>query len=225
MSKIRLDDNFDKFLEGGLEFGIINNLFGPSGTGKTFLCMLAIIDMIRKGKRIIYIDTEGGFSVERFSQIAPDYEKLLEKIIFMKPNTFMEQKDMFEKLKTMINPEIGLIIVDSASMLYRLELGKNDKVYNTNRELGLQISFLNELARKQNLGVIITSHVYSDFDKKDKIKMVGGDFLKYSSKCLIELQGFEKGLRKAIIIRHRSLEENKEFTFKIGQEGMLVVNN
>ena len=81
-----------------------------------------------------------------------------------------------------------------------------------------KLNFLNEIARKQNKGIIITSHVYSDFDNKDKVKMVGGDFLKYSSKCLIELENLNNNLRKATIIRHRSIKESKEFYFEIKEK-------
>ena len=220
MEKIKINEDFDYFLDGGIEPGIINNIYGPAGSGKTLICMLAAIKMVESGKRVIYIDTEGGFSVDRFSQLVEDVDKYLKNILFLKPNNFNEQKSSFEKLKKAINDEIGLIIVDSISMLYRLELGKGDQVYNANRELGLQVSFLNELARTQNLGVLFTSHIYSDFDNKDKIKMVGGDFLKYSSKCLIELQNLEKSVRRAIIVRHRSIEADKEFFFRIFKKGI-----
>jgi DNA repair protein RadB len=240
MQKIKFNNCFDEFLNGGFELGIINNVYGPSGCGKTLISMIATIKTIEAGKRVIYIDTEGGFSIERFKQLSKDYKEILDKIIFLKPNTFTEQKKVFEmlrncftisgtqknppnsssELKEIINEDIGLIIVDSISMLYRLELGKNEKVYNINRELGLQVSFLNEIARKEKIGVLLTSHVYSDFDNKDSVKMVGGDFLKYASKCVIEIQNMEKGLRKAIMKRHRSIKEDKELMFKIINEGI-----
>ena len=56
----------------------------------------------------------------------------------------------FEKLKTLVNDRIGLIVVDTISMLYRTELSNKD-VFELNRELGSQISFLAEIARKHNL--------------------------------------------------------------------------
>ena len=48
--------------------------------------------------------------------------------------------------------------------------------------------------------------------------MVGGDLLKYWSKCLIELKN-HYGRRKLIIKKHRSLPE-KELTFEITNEGI-----
>ncbi|MBR9676426.1 DNA repair and recombination protein RadB [Candidatus Woesearchaeota archaeon] len=213
-------DFFDEFLDGGFEKGIINNVYGPAGSGKSLVCMLCALSVIKDGKRVIYVDTEAGFSLERFAQLDEDYKEHLDKIFFLKPNSFEEQRSVFEKMKEVINKDVGLIIVDSISMLYRLELGRADQVYNTNRELGLQVNFLSEAARKNNICVLITSHVYSDFENKEKIRMVGGDFLKYSSKCLLELENLSGGLRHAILVKHRSIEENKTTSFSIVKEGI-----
>jgi len=48
--------------------------------------------------------------------------------------------------------------------------------------------------------------------------MVGGDLLKYWSKCLIELQS-NRGKRKLIIKKHRSMPQ-KEMNFEITQYGV-----
>ena len=44
--------------------------------------------------------------------------------------------------------------------------------------------------------------------------MVGGDILKYWSKCIIKLERYEND-RKATLVKHRSLPENLNFFFKI----------
>jgi len=49
--------------------------------------------------------------------------------------------------------------------------------------------------------------------------MVGGDLLKYGSKCLIELQKFQS-FRGMILRKHRSLAEGKELKFRIAQRGI-----
>lgn len=214
--------SLDNFLEGGFERDIITTIYGPAGSGKTLLCIHAMIACIKDGKKVIYVDTEGGFSVERFKQIDDDYDLLLKHVYFLHPTTFEEQKIVFEKLKNLLTTgKVGLIIVDSISMLYRLELGKSDKIYEINKLMGQQISYLSELARKKKIPVILTNQVYADFDskEKDKVKMVGGDLLKYSSKCLIEMKKDENS-RKIIIIKHRSIKENKESVFEIIKTGI-----
>jgi len=211
----------DRMLHGGYERDIISTVYGPAGSGKTTLCLLCSLCVARSGKKIVYVDTEGGFSVERLEQIAPDSKKVLDKIVFLKPATFQEQKKAFQKLKEQMSNAIGLVVVDTIAMLYRLELGKSEEVYEINRELGRQISYLSVLARKMNIPVLITNQVYSNFDDRDTVNMVGGDIMKYWSKCLIELQITPSGNRRAILKKHRSLPEDQEIAFKIVEGGII----
>ena len=211
----------DRMLNGGYETDTITTMYGPAGSGKTVLCLLCATKVAREGKKIVYIDTEGSFSLERLKQIAPDYKKILQRIVFLKPTSFEDQKKSFEKLKELVNEKIGLIIVDTIAMLYRLEMGKNEDIYKVNRELGIQLAYLTEIARKKHIPILISNQVYSNFENKDKVNMVGGDLLKYSSKCLIELQLTPSGNRRAILKKHRSIEQEKEITFKIVEGGII----
>lgn len=215
----------DKMLNGGYETDIVTTVYGPAGSGKTTLCILCAIIMARTQRKVVYVDTEGGFSAERLMQICSsihlDYRRILEKIIFLKPTTFEEQKQNFEKLKDLITDKIGLVIVDTIAMLYRLEIGKSKDVHEINRELGRQISFLSEITRKKDIPVLITNQVYADFEEKGKINIVGGDIIKYGSKCLIELQITPNSNRRLIIKKHRSISEEKEMLFKIVDGGII----
>ncbi len=213
----------------GIERDVITTIYGPAGSGKTNFCIMASVETVEQGKKVLYIDTDGSFSPDRLRQIAEgkgaSTEKILESMIFYKPVNFQEQKRVFDKLRELVSERIGLIVVDSIAMLYRLELGKNsEEVYGINRELGKQLSILSETARKQNIPVLITNQVYSAFEEKDKVNMVGGDILRYSSKCLIELKSY-KNIKRAILVRHRSLPQDKEVAFKITGDGAELVDS
>jgi DNA repair protein RadB len=211
----------DRLLEGGFETDTLTTIYGPSGSGKTNICIISAVEVARRGKKVVYIDSEGGFSVERLKQVAPlDYKELVEKIIFLKPMNFSEQRNAFGKLSSLIEEDIGIIIVDTISMLYRLEIGQTDDIYSVNKDLGMQLSYLNEITRRKNIPVLITNQVYADFDRKDAVKLVGGDILKYQSKCLVELQKGHTGVRKAILKKHRSIAEDRSVMFKIVGEGI-----
>jgi DNA repair protein RadB len=197
---------------------VITTIYGPAGSGKTHLCLLCAASFT--DKKIIYIDTEGSFSLSRFRQITDDVEKKLDNIMIFKPTTFAEQKKAFSELRKINHDHTGIIIVDSIAMLYRLEIGQTKNVYEVNRQLGMQLSLLTEIARKNNLPVLLTNQVYQDFENKEKVNIVGGDLLKYQSKCLIELQKKDDGVRRAIIRKHRSIEENKEILFNIVNLGI-----
>jgi len=215
----------DKLLDGGYEKDIITTIYGPAGSGKTNLCLLCAMNTARSRKKIIYIDTENNFSVERFKQIcesiSQNYAKLLNNIVFLRPATFDEQKKTFEKLKEVVNNKIGLIIFDSVAMLYRLEIGKNEDIYEINRALGMQLAYMIQIASKKHIPVLITNQVYADFEDKNKVNIVGGDLLKYASKCLLELQITPSSNRLCIIKKHRHIAEDKEITFKIVEGGII----
>lgn len=207
----------------GIEKDVITTIYGPAGSGKTNFCILLAVDVIDKGKKVLYIDTDGSFSTERLRQITDarnmDLKSILDNLIFYKPVNFQEQKNVFDKLKDVSTDTLGLVIVDSIAMLYRLELGKNsEEIYGINRELGRQLSFLSEISRKKKIPIMITNQVYSSFEEKDKVNMVGGDILRYSSKCLVEIKPY-KNARKARLVRHRSLPQDSEVSFKITQSG------
>jgi len=215
----------DQMLEGGYDKDIVTTIYGPAGSGKTVLCLLCSINVARTNKKVIFVDSEGGFSIERFRQICShlnqDANKILENFIFLKPTNFNEQKKVFAKLKDIVNDKIGLIVVDSIAMLYRLEMGKSEEIVEVNRQLASQIGFLTEIARTKQIPVIVTNQVYADFDDKDKIHIVGGDILKYGSKCLLELQITPNGNRRAILRKHRSIADEKEILFKIVEGGII----
>jgi DNA repair protein RadB len=214
-------DIFDFFLEGGYEKDVITTIYGPSGSGKTNLCLICLAK--HYDKKIIYIDTEGSLSVSRLKQLTDNYEEVLDSVIVLRPTDFSEQRKVFEKLRKIMNDSIGLVIVDSIAMLYRLELGQTKDVYKVNRELGVQLASLIQLSRKHRVPVLVTNQVYQDFEDKNKINMVGGDILRYGSKCLIELQKTSRG-KKAILRKHRSLPDGKELEFKIVDEGIIPLN-
>lgn len=210
-------DVMDWLLEGGYENEIITTIYGPPGTGKTNLCLLCMVN--NYDKKIIYVDTEGSFSITRIKQLADNYEEVLRNIIVLTPTNFDEQKKVFEKLKNLISNKIGLIIIDSIAMLYRLEIGITKDIFKVNRDLGVQLVNLIQIARKFKIPVIVTNQVYADFEDKSKINMVGGDILRYASKCLIELQRNDVE-KKAILRKHRSLPEGKEVFFTIKDTGI-----
>jgi DNA repair protein RadB len=212
----------DWLLEGGYENGIVTTIYGPGGSGKSNLLQLFVANSL-KGKKVVYIDTEGSFSVTRFIQVCKDYKKSLEKITFLKPTSFKEQCEAIDKLEGLIKKDIGAIIVDSLTMLYRVEM-EDDENRSMNKALVLQLRALLEIARKNDIPVIVTSQVYADFENKDQVNIVGGTIIKNMSKCLIELRKSGSN-RIAVVQKHRSIEEGKSIMFKIIDEGIVEVED
>lgn len=215
--------DLNKWLYGGYESDIVSVLYGGPGTGKTNFCLLPAVSQAKKGKKVIFIDTEGGFSVDRVKQLVGaegDYGKVMKNIFLMQPTNFSEQRKAFDKLAKSLENSIELIIVDSMTILYRLDFAEarekgNGEIQKINSELARQMKILAEIARKKGIPVLVSNQIYR---WEDKDNMVGGDILKYWGKCLIELVN-EKGRRSAHLRKHRSLPE-KSFTFQIFDGGV-----
>ena len=226
--------DLNDFLSGGYEKDIITMLAGSPGSGKTNLCILAACSQAKDGKKVIFIDSEGGFSTERVRQIVGEnYVDILSNILILSPVTFLEQRHCFSRLTSELkNGHVSLVIVDSMALLYRLELGdavqagEEDGVSSVNREVAKQMQLLSEIARKENIPVIITNQVYKKFLSDDEERagkvqitnIVGGDLFRYWCKCILELS-VDSGRRKLKLLKHRSLGE-KEMDFIIKDEGV-----
>lgn len=222
------------WLYGGYEKGVITMIAGPPASGKTNFSLLAACSQAKKGNKVIFIDTEGGFSTERVKQIVGEnYSEILKNILLLNPTSFEEQRKIFVKLLDKVKSEnIGLVVVDGMAMLYRLEIGdalmlKDDnRAREINREVAKQMRILAEISRKQQIPIIITNQVYHDFLSEEDWKkgispntnIVGGDLFKYWSKTIIELKN-DNGKRKAVLLKHRSMPK-KELNFEIRNEGI-----
>ncbi|MEM5871719.1 MAG: DNA repair and recombination protein RadB [Candidatus Aenigmatarchaeota archaeon] len=216
IKKINLPEPLNSLLNG-LESGAITNFFGPPGVGKTNICLLATLECVKNGGKVIYIDTEGGFSFERFMQINGS-EEVLEKIILIEPKNFDEQGVIIKNLE---NSECDMIILDSAVALYRLECADPTReTLEINKELSIQLSILSNIARRKNIPVIITAHAFKNWDSGEN-QIIGGDAIKYWSKVIVFLEPTGKmNERKATIIKHRSLPEGRNVKFEIVKEGI-----
>ena len=159
--------DLNKWLYGGYEKDVITMLVGPPGSGKTNMCILAACSQAKKGNKVLFIDTEGGFSVDRVKQVVGEgYEEILKNILILKPTCFEEQKDCFEELlKKVRSGHANLIVIDGMATLYRLELGEavkskeEDKIRDVNRKIAEQMRELAEISRKQDIPIIITKSI------------------------------------------------------------------
>jgi DNA repair protein RadB len=215
MKAARLSSNskhLDELLGGGIENGVVTNFYGPAGSGKTNLCLLFALSALKSGK-VAYVDTENGFSTERFFQMGGSEEDL-KNIIYENPGNFSEQEKSIQKLKKM---DVRLIVVDSFVSLYRLALS-DENATEVNKNLANQLALLSQLAKEKDAPAIITNQVYSV--NSNEIELSGRDVVKYWSKCLVELKKVDENRRVAILRRHRSLPEGKKLEFELTATGI-----
>lgn len=213
---IGVHDKLDILLGGGLLPGTITHIYGTPASGKTTIALLASYNASKEGK-VIYLDSEGGFSVERLQQIAgEEVENVLEKIMLIEPTEFDEQKVAIRKLSDIVaNSKANLVIVDSISVLYRLEENRDIK------ELGRQLAQLLRIGRRHKIPVLITNQVYTDIET-GRIVSVGGDIMRYWAKIILELENLGEE-RYAILRKHKFLPEGMRLKFRIVNKGIEVL--
>lgn len=205
---------FDNFLGGGFEPKIITQFVGEGGSGKSTLCLCAAVSALSKGIGVIYIDTEG-FSIDRFCQIAGENTDTYAKSLFVsEPTTFEEQgAAILDAEKLLKTGKAGLIIVDSATALYRMESGDKDAISVLSR----QMMTLLGMAKRYDVPAIITNQVFMDIEHQ-KLCGLGGTSLMHISKVIVSVEK-HIGYRKAVLLKHRSEEEGKTWTFVLTNRG------
>jgi len=207
--------NFDDFLGGGIECGSVTLFYGEAGSGKTNICLQTAYNVVKSGKKVIYLDTEG-LSFERVDQVFQD-KSLVGNLLVFHVHSFEEQSDRIAKAVRLseANDKIGLIVIDSLTMFYRLN---SDDVSSRN-ELAKETEQLLRAARKNEVPVIITSQVYTNIGS-GTLEFLGGHALHHNAKTIIRLDKKNNGRRAAVIMKHRSLPEGRSVNYRIVSSGI-----
>ncbi len=206
----------DTFFEGGVEKGVITQVYGEGGTGKTNMALQLTVSALLTGKRVIYIDTEG-FSSTRFLQIANNDQNLSKNLLLFRCETFGEQEMNLIKSERILqnSKDVDLLVLDSITALLRIE--RDDNVRN--QGLSRVISLLHTIGSKYSIPLFITNQIYFDVTSST-ITPFGGHLLDHFSKTIISLKKMSNGGREATVEKHRSIKDGKTQIFYIGQTGI-----
>lgn len=206
----------DNLLGGGIESGVITEVYGEAGSGKSNLCLQAIRECASKGKKVAFIDSEG-VSIERINQICKkeyNFKKILSDIMFFTPDSFDCQEKMIKKAIN-IN-DLELLVVDTLNLFYRMNLEEDKDA--TMRSFLRQMGCMQMAARKKDIFILISEQVYTD--KNGEIKPFTHRETEHIIKTSIKLEKIGIGKRNAMIMKHRSQPEGKTASFTITSCGL-----
>jgi RecA/RadA recombinase len=115
--------SLDRLLGGGIRTGLVTDIYGPSGTGKSQLCFSLCVNSakyLKQKEMIMFVDTVGTFRPERVSEIANQgrNNEILDKIIFIRA---FSTNDQIKSIKKIYDIKPLLIIIDSATSLFSTE--------------------------------------------------------------------------------------------------------
>ena len=208
--------SLDQLLLGGLERGVITKVYGEAGSGKTTMCLQAARECVKKDFQVVFLDTEG-VSVKRLRQLCASQEMMqtvLDHMKFFSPTSFAKQEEV---LKEVFHHEhVGLVIVDTMNLLYRLAL--EDEYDSARRGFIRQMSTLQLNARLHNAWVLIAEQVYTD--KKGVIQPFTHKDTGHMVKTMLRLDKLQGARRKAVITKHRCQPEGASAVFSLTQGGL-----
>jgi DNA repair protein RadB len=215
--------SLDKLLGGGFPADCVSLIYGEAETGKTSLAVQCAVNCARRGHKSLFIDTDGSLSSERLSQIAEyDYEKISPLIIIMRPTTFKEQVKTMDQLEKIINKKFELIVIDTITSLYRLELNDPKNTFASNRELNRQLAILTQIAKTRGVATLVVSQVRSiPLSKKREMQPVATRVLDYWSDIVLDLkQTGQTRVMKVLREKHPTIKGTGFCYVKIERSGI-----
>ena len=149
----------DDFLSGGIPNGVIVDIFGGNGTGKTQLLLQLSINSIKNGGKVLFLDTTGGFRPERILEIQKKSNSnlnLLNNIIVSRITNTSEQINSIKNFK---ENNFSLIIIDNITDLFSYEYKNNQSIFKKN---SLFMKYMRELslyAVTHKVPIVITNMI------------------------------------------------------------------
>ncbi|MDH3394816.1 MAG: recombinase RecA [Nitrosopumilus sp.] len=156
----------DKFLSGGIPDGVIVDIFGGRGTGKTLLLLQILINSIKNGGNILYLDTSGGFRPERILEIQKELKieiDLLEKITVSRITNTSEQ---IKSLQNIVENNFSLIVIDNITDLFSYEYRTDESIFEKNSLFMKYMHELSKFAITKKIPIVVTNMIRSIDDKE-----------------------------------------------------------
>eukprot|EP00803_Ostreobium_quekettii_P000361 evm.model.scf_2577.4 EVM.evm.TU.scf_2577.4 scf_2577:20684-21875(-) len=221
---------------GGVETGSITEIYGEFRCGKTQLCHTLCVtcqlptDMGGGEGKALYIDTEGTFRPQRLEQIAERYglnvNDVLDNVAYARAhNTDHQSQLLMAAASMMADTRFALVVVDSATALYRTEFNGRGELSVRQIHLGRFLRSLQRMADEFGVAVVVTNQVVAaNLDGASMfagptIKPIGGNIMAHATTTRLWLKKGRGENRVVKIVSSPSLPE-RDATFSIGAEGI-----
>ncbi|MBT5215805.1 AAA family ATPase [Candidatus Woesearchaeota archaeon] len=179
-------------------------VYGKAGTGKTTFLMELLHHT--KGKAFI-IDSENGFSIDRFKQISGN-DVELDGLFVTKPVDFEDQTKLISNV--LENEELfDFIGLDTIGKFYR-QASKISRS-KANNELARQMRILKEISRKKP--VVVCNQVYQNINE-NKVEPLGRSFVTKWCDHIIFLDEENE-------MRTMKVSDKDNVNFVIGEKGFI----
>ncbi|KAG6411611.1 hypothetical protein SASPL_129694 [Salvia splendens] len=243
----------DRILEGGVETGSITELYGEFRSGKTQLCHTLCVtcqlplDQGGGEGKAMYIDAEGTFRPQRLLQIAERFglngADVLENVAYARAyNTDHQSRLLLEAASMMVetrylltvlaykpDPWFALMIVDSATALYRTDFSGRGELSARQMHLAKFLRSLQKLADEFGIAVVLTNQVVAQVDGTavfagPQSKPIGGNIMAHATTTRLALRKGRGEERICKVVSSPCLAE-AEARFQISTDGVTDVKD
>jgi DNA repair protein RAD51 len=205
----------DQYLGGGIKSGIITDIFGATGTGKTQLAMQISLNSLQQGGQVLFQDTTGQFRPERMFDLIQTYNlehNLLENVKVGRITNTSEQIQYLSKIK---ENEFSLIIIDNVTDLFSFEFPKEEQILERNTIFIQYMRDLSSITIEKNLPIVITNMIrkIDDLEKENMEKSI-------NLFTHIKIKLVKKGSKYFGEVLP-SFVQKKKFEYQITKEGLV----
>jgi DNA repair protein RAD51 len=225
----------DTLLQGGIETGSITEIFGEFRTGKTQICHQLCVtcqlpfDQNGGEGKALYIDTEGTFRPERLMAIAERYgldgNDVLDNVAVARAyNSDHQSKLLMNACAMMTEQRYALMVVDSATALYRTDYSGRGELAARQMHLARFLRTLQRIADEFGVAVVITNQVVAQVDGgamfvSDPKKPIGGHIMAHASTTRLSLRK-GKGEQRVCKVYDSPCLPEAEAIFAINADGI-----
>lgn len=191
----------DRILNGGLNTGFFTHVYGDAAAGKTTFALQFVTNAHRLNMGTIYVNSENTSPMRRLEQMTKmPYGKIDDMVKVLVPKGFSEQGVLIDDLELYLRENTKLVVIDTLTRYYRLELEDKKTNYVKHRELNRQAGILKGLARNHEIIVLVLNQVRSQLKGVHDFEPVAKNILEYWADYTIKLR-VTKGVGERIIKR------------------------
>ena len=164
----------DRFLGGGIKEGLITDIYGSNGTGKTQLALQISLNVLKNGGQVLFQDTTNEFRPERLVEIMRKQEissALLQKI---KVGLITNTTQQIQYLSKISIKNFSLIIIDNVTDLFSFEYSKKEHALEKHIFFMKYMHDLSNIAINTKIPIIVTNTVgkINDFETENLEKSI-----------------------------------------------------
>ncbi|MBL7001361.1 MAG: recombinase RecA [Nitrosopumilus sp.] len=149
----------DKFLAGGIPDGVIVDIFGANGTGKTQLLLQLSVNSIKNGGNVLYLDTTGEFRPERILEIQKQSEKQLNFLERITVSRITNTSEQIKSIQNLESTDFSLIVIDNVTDLFSYEYQKDESTFEKNSLFMKYMHELSKFAITKKIPIVVTNMI------------------------------------------------------------------